>query len=86
MMKEDKRIRINKRMMAWSNGEHVNVVPSVWKEVDDYGKTRKAAESTAPTAATSPTSVAGLASKQKEASGPTLAGPDAFLLYVCAGN
>ena len=39
MMKEDKRIRINKRLMAWSNGEHVNVVPSVWKEVDDYCKT-----------------------------------------------
>ena len=27
------------RLMAWSNGERVNVVPSVWKEVDDYGKT-----------------------------------------------
>ncbi|MGX8713497.1 MAG: hypothetical protein ACSW8I_07430 [bacterium] len=39
MMKEDKRIRINKRMMAWSNGERINLVPSVWREVDDYGKT-----------------------------------------------
>lgn len=39
MMKEDKRIRINKRMMAWSNGERTNVIPSVWSEVDDYGKT-----------------------------------------------
>ena len=39
MMKEDKRIRINKRMMAWSNGERINVIPSVWCEVDDYGKT-----------------------------------------------
>lgn len=39
MMKKDKRIRINMRLMAWSNGERVNVVPSVWKEVDDYGKT-----------------------------------------------
>lgn len=38
-MKEDKRIRINKRMMAWSNGERINVIPSVWCEVDDYGKT-----------------------------------------------
>ncbi len=26
MMKEDKRIRINKRMMAWSNGERINVI------------------------------------------------------------
>lgn len=34
-MKEDKRIRINKRMMAWSNGERINVIPSVWCEVDD---------------------------------------------------
>lgn len=39
MMKKDKRFRINMRLMAWSNGERVNVVPSVWKEVDDYGKT-----------------------------------------------
>lgn len=39
IMKEDKRIRINKRMMAWSNGERINVIPSVWCEVDDYGKT-----------------------------------------------
>jgi len=39
MMMKEKRIRINKRMMAWSNGERTNVIPSVWSEVDDYGKT-----------------------------------------------
>lgn len=37
-----KRIRINKRMMAWSNGERTNVIPSVWSEVDDYGSALKA--------------------------------------------
>lgn len=42
MMKEDKRIRINKRMMAWSNGERTNVIPSVWSDVDDYGSALKA--------------------------------------------
>lgn len=41
MMKE-KRIRINKRMMAWSNGERTNVIPSVWSDVDDYGSALKA--------------------------------------------
>lgn len=39
MMKKDKRVRINKRMMAWSNGARTNVIPSVWREVDDYGRT-----------------------------------------------
>ena len=38
-MKKDRRIRINRRMMAWSNGVCTNVIPSVWKVVDDYGKT-----------------------------------------------
>lgn len=38
-MSKDKRIRINKRMMAWSNGQRTNVIPSVWHQVDDYGKT-----------------------------------------------
>ena len=37
-MKKDNRVRINKKMMAWSNGERVNVVPSIWRTVDDYGR------------------------------------------------
>ena len=39
MKEKDKRIRINKVMAAWSNGERVNVVPSEWSKVDDYGRT-----------------------------------------------
>lgn len=42
MMMKEKRIRINKRMIAWSNGERTNVIPSVWSEVDDYGSALKA--------------------------------------------
>ena len=38
-MERDKRIRINKRMMAWSDGQRTNVIPSVWRQVDDYGRT-----------------------------------------------
>ena len=38
-MSKDKRIRINKRMMAWSNGQRTNVIPSVWCQVGDYGRT-----------------------------------------------
>lgn len=37
-MEKDKRIRINKRMMAWSDGRRVNVIPSVYRQVDDYGR------------------------------------------------
>lgn len=37
MKKKDNRIRINKVMMAWSNGERVNMIPSVFHQVDDYG-------------------------------------------------
>lgn len=37
-MSEDKRIRINKRMMAWSDGNRVNIIPSVFRQVDDYGR------------------------------------------------
>ena len=37
-MKTDKRIRINKRMMAWSDGERTNIIPSVFHQVDDYGR------------------------------------------------
>lgn len=36
-MEKDKRIRINKRMMAWSDGKRVNMIPSVFRRVDDYG-------------------------------------------------
>lgn len=36
-MEKDNRIRINKRMMAWSDGRRVNVIPSVYRQVDDYG-------------------------------------------------
>lgn len=36
-MKKDNRIQINKRMMVWSNGERVNIIPSLRREVDDYG-------------------------------------------------
>lgn len=36
-MKKRNRIRINKRMMAWSNGERANIIPSVNRQVDDYG-------------------------------------------------
>lgn len=35
----NERIRINRRMMAWSDGHRVNVVPSEWRKVDDYGRT-----------------------------------------------
>ena len=38
-MEKDKRIRINKRMMAWSDGQRTNLIPSVRRQVDDYGKT-----------------------------------------------
>ncbi len=38
MEKKENRIRINKRMVAWSNGQRTNIVPSVRREVDDYGK------------------------------------------------
>ena len=37
IMEKDKRIRINKRMMAWSDGKRVNIIPSVFRQVDDYG-------------------------------------------------
>lgn len=37
-MEKDNRIRINKRMMAWSDGSRVNVIPSVYRQVDDYGR------------------------------------------------
>ena len=37
-MEKDKRIRINKRMMAWSDGRRVNIIPSVFRQVDDYGR------------------------------------------------
>ena len=37
-MEKDKRIRINKRMMAWSDGHRVNIIPSVFRQVDDYGR------------------------------------------------
>ena len=32
-----KRISANRRMMAWSNGQRVNIIPSVFRKVDDYG-------------------------------------------------
>ena len=38
-MNKDKRIRINKRMVAWSDGRRTNIIPSEWKKVDDYGRT-----------------------------------------------
>ena len=37
-MEKDKRIRINKRMMAWSDGHRVNIIPRVFRQVDDYGR------------------------------------------------
>ncbi|MBP5341829.1 MAG: hypothetical protein J6Y52_05680 [Bacteroidales bacterium] len=40
-MSKDKRIRINKKMMAWSNGERTNVIPSIFHQVDDYGRTMR---------------------------------------------
>lgn len=38
-MRKEKRPRIknNKRMMAWSNGVRVNIIPSVFHQVDDFG-------------------------------------------------
>ena len=39
---KDKRIRINKRMVAWSDGERTNVIPSEWRKVDNYGSARRA--------------------------------------------
>ena len=36
-MEKDNRIRINKRMMAWSDGQRVNIIPSIFRQVDDYG-------------------------------------------------
>lgn len=38
-MNKEKRIRINKRMMAWSDGQRTNVIPSEWAKVDDRGHT-----------------------------------------------
>lgn len=35
---KDKRIRINKKMVAWSDGQRTNIVPSVRSKVDDYGR------------------------------------------------
>lgn len=40
-MEKDKRVRINKRMMAWSDGQRTNIIPSEWKKVDDYGRTMR---------------------------------------------
>ncbi len=40
-MENNKRIRINKRMMAWSDGQRTNVIPSEWHKVDDYGSARR---------------------------------------------
>lgn len=34
-----KRIKVNRKMMAWSDGVRTNVVPSVFRQVDDYGRT-----------------------------------------------
>ncbi|MBP3763946.1 MAG: hypothetical protein J6I49_08755 [Bacteroidales bacterium] len=39
MTHNHKPIRINKRMVAWSDGHRLNVVPSEWRKVDDYGST-----------------------------------------------
>lgn len=36
----DKRVRINKVMVGWSNGKEVHLPPSVHRLVDDYGKMR----------------------------------------------
>lgn len=41
MIMKDKRIRINKRMVAWSDGIRTNVVPSEWRKVDNYGSVRR---------------------------------------------
>ena len=39
MAKKENRIRIGRRMAAWSDGRRVNVVPCEWCKVDDYGRT-----------------------------------------------
>ena len=39
MVMKKNRIRINKVMVAWSNGTRTNIVPSVRRQVDDYGST-----------------------------------------------
>lgn len=33
-----KRIRVNRYLMAWSDGKRVNIIPSVFRQVDDYGR------------------------------------------------
>ena len=33
-----KRTTTNRRLMAWSNGNRVNIIPSILNKVDDYGK------------------------------------------------
>ena len=38
MTKQRARIRSGKRMVAWSNGERTNIIPSLRSEVSDYGK------------------------------------------------
>lgn len=35
---KDKRVRINKRFMASSDGVKTNIIPSLRRKVDDYGK------------------------------------------------
>ena len=37
-MEKHKRIRTNKRMMAWSDGQRVHIIPSVFRQVDNYGR------------------------------------------------
>ena len=38
MVQENKTVRIGRRLMAWSDGQRTNVVPSEWKKVDDKGR------------------------------------------------
>ena len=33
-----KRTRVNRYLMAWSDGKRVNIIPSVFRQVDDYGR------------------------------------------------
>lgn len=41
MIMKDKRVRINSRMVGWSDGCRTNVAPSEWCKVDDYGSTMR---------------------------------------------
>ncbi|MDY6372195.1 MAG: hypothetical protein SPL12_07875 [Bacteroidales bacterium] len=38
MVQQDNQIRIGKQMVAWSDGDRVHIIPSLWRELTDEGR------------------------------------------------